>query len=168
MTPPRIMFYHDGRHPLIYMYEPPMQKEEYEQAIDELVGTPVEAIMFCLGDGRTVLHDTKVGELGGTINEKWDHIIFRRAHQNAKHLIEEGNDPLRIVCDRARAKGMKIYPTLLVQQNSGEPAWTCEPPVFGSTTNTLRSGREAIWILPHRVWIAWISNTRKCGRSVLH
>ena len=108
MTTPRIMYYHDGRHPLIYMYEPPMQKEEYEQAVDELVGTPVEALMFCLGDGRTVLNDTKGGELWGTINEKWDHIIFRRAHQNAKHFIEEGNDPLRIVCDRARAKGIKI------------------------------------------------------------
>ena len=98
MTTPRIMYYHDGRHPLIYMYEPPMQKEEYEQAVDELVGTPVDALMFCLGDGRTVLHDSKVGELWGTINEKWDHIIFRRAHQNARHLIEAGNDPLRIVC----------------------------------------------------------------------
>ena len=31
---PRMMFYHDGRHPLIYMYEPPMQKEEYESAND--------------------------------------------------------------------------------------------------------------------------------------
>ncbi len=120
MSRPRILFYHDGRHPLIYMYEPPMQKEEYEQAVDELIGTPVEAIMFCLGDGRTVLHDTKVGELWGTPNEQWSHLIFRRAHQNAKHLIEEGNDPLRIVCERAHAKGFLLYPTLLVQQGSGE------------------------------------------------
>ncbi len=62
---PRMLFYHDGRHPLIYMYEPPIEKEQYEAAVDELAGTPVEAIMFCLGDGRTVLHDTKVGELWG-------------------------------------------------------------------------------------------------------
>lgn len=48
---PRLLFYHDGRHPLIYMYEPPMEKEQYEAAVDELAGTPVEAIMFCLGDG---------------------------------------------------------------------------------------------------------------------
>ena len=113
---PRMMFYHDGRHPLIYMYEPPMQKEEYKAAVDELVGTPVDALMFCLGDGRTVLHDTKVGELWGHNVEKWPHVIFRRAHQNAKHLIERGHDPLRIVCDRAHAKGMLLYPTLLVQQ----------------------------------------------------
>jgi hypothetical protein len=115
-----MMFYHDGRHPLIYMYEPPMQKEEYEAAVDELVGTPIDALMFCMGDGRTVLHDTKVGELWGTVNEKWPHLIFRRAYQNAKHLIEEGNDPLRIICERAHAKGLLIYPTLLVQQSSGE------------------------------------------------
>ena len=58
-----MMCYHDGRHPLIYMYEPPMRKEEYESAVDELAGTPIEALMFCMGDGRAVLHDTKVGEL---------------------------------------------------------------------------------------------------------
>ena len=120
MRKPRMMFYHDGRHPLIYMYEPPMQKEEYEAAVDELVGTPVEALMFCLGDGRTVLHDTKVGELWGHNVEKWPHLIFRRAHQNAKQLIQEGHDPLRIICDRAHAKGMFVYPTLLVQQGRGE------------------------------------------------
>jgi hypothetical protein len=102
------------------MYEPPMQKEEYQAAVDELVGTPIEALMFCLGDGRTVLHDTKVGELWGDNVDKWGHIIFRRAHQNAKHLIEEGNDPLRVVCDRAKEKGILVYPTLLMQQGMGE------------------------------------------------
>lgn len=120
MPKPKIIFYHDGRHPLIYMYEPPMRKEEYEAAVDELVGTPIEAIAFCLGDGRTVLHDTTVGELWGSPIDKWSHIIFRRAHQNAKHLIEEGNDPLRIISERAHAKGLLIYPTLLVNQGSGE------------------------------------------------
>ena len=119
MAQPRIMFYHDGRHPLIYMYEPPIQREEYEAGVDELLGTPVEALMFCMGDGRTVLHDTKVGELWGHNVEKWDHIIFRRAHQNARHLIDVGCDPLRIICERAHAKDMLIYPTLLVQQGRG-------------------------------------------------
>ena len=54
---PKMMFYHDGRHPLIYMYEPPMRKEEFESAVDELLGTPIEVIMFTMGDGRTVLHE---------------------------------------------------------------------------------------------------------------
>ncbi len=122
MPKPRIMFYHDGRHPHIYRYEPPMQKEEYQACIDELVGTPVEAIMFCLGEGRTVLHETKVGELLGHNVDKWDHLVFHRAHQNAKGLIDEGHDPLRIVCERAHEKGLLLYPTLLVQNFGPEMA----------------------------------------------
>ena len=39
MPKPRIMFWHDGRHPLVYMHEPPIQKEECESAVDELAGT---------------------------------------------------------------------------------------------------------------------------------
>ena len=119
MAEPKIMFYHDGRHPLIYMYEPPMQPEEYEQGVDELLGTPVEAIMFCLGDGRTVLHDTQVGELWGHNVKKWPHLIFRRAHQNARNLIDKGRDPLQLICDRAHQHGKLVYPTLLVQQGRG-------------------------------------------------
>ena len=52
--------------------------------------------------------------------KKWPHLIFRRAHQNARALIDAGHDPLRVVCDRARAKGMLIYPVLLVQQGTGK------------------------------------------------
>ena len=113
---PRIMFFHDARHPAIYMYEPPMERQEFEAAVDELVGTPVEALMFGLGDGRTLLHGTQVGELWGSPVKKWPHLIFRRAHQNARMMLDRGQDPLRIVCDRAGAKGILIYPTLLVNQ----------------------------------------------------
>ena len=122
MPKPRIMFYHDGRHPHIYRYEPPMQKEQYQACIDELVGTPIEAVMFCLGEGRTVLHDTKVGELLGHNVDEWDHLVFHRAHQNAKGLIEAGHDPLRIICERAHEKGLLLYPTLLVQNFGPETA----------------------------------------------
>ncbi len=116
---PRIWFYHDGRHPHIYRYEPPMSKLQYVACIDELAGTPVEAVSFCLGEGRTMLHDTQVGELLGHNVESWDHAIFRRAHQNAVGLIEAGDDPLRLICERAKLRGMALYPCLLVQ-NPGE------------------------------------------------
>jgi len=115
MALPPIVYYHDGRHPHIYRYEPPMTAAEYQACIDELVGTPVGAVTFCLGEGRTVLHDTQVGELLGHNNREWNHPVFRRAFQNARHLIDEGNDPLRIVCERAKEKGIQLYPCLLVQ-----------------------------------------------------
>ena len=122
MATPRIWFYHDGRHPHIYRYEPPMRREEYAACIDELAGTPVEAVSFCLGEGRTVLHDTKVGELLGHNVDSWDHLVFRRAHQNASALIEAGDDPLRVVCQRAHERGIRLYPCLLVQNPGVEVA----------------------------------------------
>ena len=120
MARPRIMFDHDGRHPLIYMYEPPIQREELEAAVDELAGTPVEALMLMLGDVRSLLYKTRTGEVWGQDVEKWPHIIWRRASQNFAHLIEEGNDPLRVLCDRAHAKGMLLYAQLLGQQGARE------------------------------------------------
>ena len=120
MAKPRIMFDHDGRHPLIYMYEPPIRKEELEAAVDELVGTPVEALMLTLGDIRSLLYDSQAGELWGRDVEKWPHLIWRRASQNFRSLIAEGNDPLRVLCERAHAKGMQLYATLLVQQGPRE------------------------------------------------
>ena len=122
MSKPRIMYYNDGRHSHIYRYEPPMQKEEYLSMVDEVVGTSVEAIMLCLGEGRTMLHDTKAGELLGHNVDKWNHAIFRRTYQNAKHLINEGNDPLRIICERAHEKGILLYPNLIMQRGGVDHA----------------------------------------------
>jgi hypothetical protein len=120
MPTPRIMFDHDGRHPLIYMYEPPINREELEAAVDELAGTPVEALMLMLGDIRSLLYDTRAGELWGQNVEKWPHTIWRRAQQNFSELIHRGEDPLRVLCERAHAKGLLLYATLLTQQGGRE------------------------------------------------
>ena len=122
MAKPKIFFYHDGRHPHIYRYEPPMHKEEYVALVDELAGTTIDAIAFCLGEGRTMLHDTRAGELMGHNVDAWGHLVFRRASQNARHLIEIGQDPLRIVCERTHELGMQIYPTLQVQRGGVDHA----------------------------------------------
>ncbi|MYF91627.1 MAG: hypothetical protein F4184_05750, partial [Gemmatimonadetes bacterium] len=124
MNQPKIMYYHDGRHPHIYRYEPPMAPEEYIALVDELAGTTVEAIAFCLGEGRTMLHDTRASELMGHNVAVWDHYVFRRAWQNAKSLIDAGHDPLRLVCDRAHELGMQVYPLLIVQRGGVDHAST--------------------------------------------
>jgi hypothetical protein len=123
---PTTYFYHDGRHTLIYMYEPPITRQQFESCVDELLGTTVDVLSFCLGDGRTMLHGTQVGELWGANVEDgshpaiggagWDHAIFRRAHQNAAHLLAEGLDPLQVVIERAHQRGLRLYPCLLAQQ----------------------------------------------------
>ena len=141
-NPPVILFENDGRHPLIYMYEPPIQVEEYQSAVDELAGTPVDVLVFCLGDGRTMLHDTQVGELWGHNVEQWPHLIFRRAHQNATQLIAEGHDPLALICQRARQTGMCVYPQLLVQVPRGSREEDCRCSDFRFNNLHLEIGRK--------------------------
>lgn len=121
MPKPRLMMDHDSRHTLIYLYEPPMYKEQLEAAVDELAGTPLQALMWTLGEGRTMLHNTKAGEQWGHNVDKWPHIVFQRAHRNLQKLIAEGNDPLQVICERAHEKGMLLYPNLLLQQGYTEP-----------------------------------------------
>ena len=120
MPKPRIMFDHDARHPLVYMYEPPMYKEQFEAVVDELAGTPVESINLTLGDIDSLLYDSKVGSLWGDKIDRWPQPIWGRAHRNFRRLIDEGEDPLTIACDRAHEKGMLLYAQLLVQQGPRE------------------------------------------------
>ena len=66
MQKPRIMFYQRRTASAsLHVRACNAERRVRGQQIDELAGTPVEALMFCLGDGRTVLHDTEVGELWG-------------------------------------------------------------------------------------------------------
>ena len=113
---PRILYFNDSRHDLVYHYEPPMSKRQFEAPVDELVGTSVEALCLGLGDGRTVFHDTKVGEVWGDPVDRWSHAIFHRTGQNVRAALDQGVDPLRVCCERAHAKGMLLYPTLLLNQ----------------------------------------------------
>lgn len=139
MPKPRIMFENDARHPLLYQFEPPLRSNEYEIAVDELAGTPVEALMFGIGEGRTVLHDSKAGNLWGKYVEKWPELYWRRAYQNVRHLIEQGRDSLAVICDRAHAKGILVYPTLLLQKGHRElllESWESEAGADGSSPRT--------------------------------
>ena len=123
MAKPRILFENDSRHTLIYMFEPPIQPDQQTSAIDELLGTPVEALVYNLGYGSAFLHGTDVGERWGPEADstaifreghQWNHLVFQRAYRNAKKLIDEGNDPLDLICDHAHAKGMLVYPSLQI------------------------------------------------------
>ena len=126
-----LMFENDSRHTLLYMCEPPVAQEGCEAAVDELLGTPIGALVFNLGFGNAFLHDTQVADHWGPEtaataqfrpedDHHWDHLVFQRAYRNAQQLIAEGRDLLHIVCDRAQAKGLLIYPSLQVQADLGE------------------------------------------------
>ena len=109
-----VMFYSDGRHSSVYLYEPPMGVRQYVEPIDELLDLGVDTITYAVGDCSVLLYETKVGERWGHNLDLVNHVIWYRAGQNSRSLIERGKDPLRVVCDHAHKRGFKFLPHLLL------------------------------------------------------
>ena len=109
-----VMFYTDGRHTSVYLYEPPMGAKQYVEPIDELVDLGIDTISYAVGDCSVLLYDSKVGEHWGHNVDLTDHDIWWRAAQNAKLMIESGTDPLMLVCEHAQRRGFRFLPHLLL------------------------------------------------------
>jgi len=109
-----VMFYTDGRHTSVYMYEPPMGIKQYVEPIDELVDLGIDTISYAVGDCSVLLYATKVGERWGHNVDLTDHDIWWRAAHNAKLMIDSGTDPLMLVCEHAQRRGFQFLPGLLL------------------------------------------------------
>ena len=109
-----VMFYTDGRHSSVYLYEPPMGPDQYVEPIDELVDLGVDTLTYAVGDCSVLLYATKVGERWGHNVDLTDHDIWWRAAHNARLMIAEGTDPLMLVCQHAQQRGFQFLPSLLL------------------------------------------------------
>ena len=109
-----VMFYSDGRHTSVYLYEPPMGVKQYVEPIDELVDLGIDTITYAVGDCSVLLYATKVGERWGHNVDLTDHDIWWRAARNAKLMIDSGSDPLMLVCEQAQRRGFQFLPSLLL------------------------------------------------------
>ena len=111
---PGVFFYDDGRHASgLYQFAPPLAPNDLTFAVDQLVNSGVDTLIYSAGlEGGVVQYDSAVGEKWGDNVDVWSHPIFYRAARNLKQLIDDGHDPLKILCDRAHEKGLWFLPTL--------------------------------------------------------
>jgi len=92
-------------------------KEDLQQYVHQFKGTDVTIIEWCLGpsDG-SFTYDTKVGQVLGrdVPKEVFDQLRRgdRLAAETVQRLIAEGNDPLRIVAEQAKADGIALFASM--------------------------------------------------------
>ncbi len=108
----RLLYYNDSRHTYMYSYDPPMTLEEARSPVDEVAGTAVDTFVYGSGAGPAVLHDSEVGEVWGRRFKTFDSAWSWRAYENVRSLIDAGHDPLNILIDRARDKGLDFFASL--------------------------------------------------------
>lgn len=132
---PRLIYNDDGNSVVFIPHRYPMKVEELTDLVDQFSGTPVDRYVYCLVLPRVFLHDTKVGERAwdlakGTYSSAYD---FRRA-ENARHLVEQGNDPVRVLGERAHRKGLQYF--VSQRMNDAHFAYSREGPEKNFWTGT--------------------------------
>ena len=62
MRKPRLIYYNDARHYLMYRLDPPLNRYQLQSPVDEILGTGVDTLAFGLASGATFLHDSRVAD----------------------------------------------------------------------------------------------------------
>ena len=121
---PRVFFFDDGRHAAdLYCFEPPLTPADHACIVDQLAGSGVDALVYFAGvEGGTVLYDSKVAQLWGEEVKQWTHYVWYRAGRILRQLIDQGHDPLKILCDRCHETGILMIASAWVSLEGGTRA----------------------------------------------
>ncbi len=125
MFRPRLIYYSDAHHFHAKRLEPPLNRHKLNWPIDELVGTGVDLLVFGLGYGDVYFHDTKVGRTVGEEKEVWESFIDWRIMRMVEEARRLGTDQLRAVVERGRELGLKVFPSLKLQDGAEPRAERC-------------------------------------------
>jgi hypothetical protein len=93
-------------------------KEKLQRVIDRFAGSQIYSFDWCIG-GSTFTYNTQIGTLFGSHVKTFWRQGDRRAGEALQQLIAAGEDPLRVVIDRARKRGIRINATLRMNANYG-------------------------------------------------
>ncbi|MDO9528338.1 MAG: hypothetical protein Q7J27_04170 [Syntrophales bacterium] len=114
----RIVYNNDGS-PHVFLHPFPMTYEQLISHIDPLAGI-IDTFVYQMFSGNVFLHDTKVGEFyTGPYADKEDSgyqadIKPFDITNNARKFIEDGLDPMRVLCERAHKIGVKFFAGLRI------------------------------------------------------
>ena len=115
-TRARMLYYDDARHAYLYTVEPPPNVLDVLHPVDVVSNTMVDTFVFGLGIGRTMSYGTQVGEIWFEGSE--DHVANWRARETVLSLLDQGQDPLTMLIDRAHEHGMDFYASLRLAANN--------------------------------------------------
>lgn len=96
-------------------------KEQLFRTVDKYQGKRLYSYDYCLGSDVTCTYDTKVGTIFGSNVEDFWREGDRRAYEGIQKLINEGNDPLRVVIDRCRSNGQRVHVSFRMNANYAPP-----------------------------------------------
>ena len=107
---PRVFLFNDGRHAGgLDSFEPPITSRDHVFIADQLAHSGVDALVLFAGVGEgTVLYPSQVADLWGATVNRWNHYVWARTATVLKQLIDDGHDPLKLLCDGCHRNGILL------------------------------------------------------------
>ncbi|MBM3740203.1 MAG: hypothetical protein FJW39_31000 [Acidobacteria bacterium] len=115
----RTLYYNDARHYYLFVFEPPMRLEDAWRPVDEVAGTAVDTLVYGVERGDGLFYPSKVGMRFGADIQPFTLSAYWRVWQNMQSLIDRGLDPLEVLRDRARAKGLDFFASVRMSSHGG-------------------------------------------------
>lgn len=115
----RTIYHNDARHNYLWLFEPPITLQEAWTPVDEVAGTAVNTLSYCVERGDGAFWPTEVGVRFGSDRRPFTGQIFWRAWECMQSLIDRGLDPLRVVIDRAHDKDLEFLADLRLSTYGG-------------------------------------------------
>ncbi|MFC1526344.1 hypothetical protein ACFL6X_05995 [Candidatus Latescibacterota bacterium] len=125
MDRPRLIYYNDGHHFHAKRIEPPASLHMLQWPVDEVAGTGVDLLILGLGYSDVYFHDSKVGRVVGQRQEVWDSYIDWRIMRMVEEGRKLGTDQVREVTKRGRELGVRVFPSLKLQDVAAPGSERC-------------------------------------------
>lgn len=118
MDRPRLIYYNDAHHFHAKRLEPPASRHLLNWPVDEVLGTGVDLLVLGLGYSDVFFHQSAVGRVVGQGKEVWENYIDWRIMRMVEAAKALGTDQLRAVIERGRETGLKVFPSLKLQDSA--------------------------------------------------
>ena len=118
MDRPRLIHYNDAHHFHAKRLEPPASRHLLNWPVDEVLGTGVDLLVLGLGYSDVFFHQSEVGRVVGQGKEVWENYIDWRIMRMVEVAKELGTDQVRAVVERGRETGLKVFPSLKLQDSA--------------------------------------------------
>ena len=125
MNKPRLVYYNDAHHFHAKRIEPPASIYKLQHPVDEVAATGVDVLVLGLGYADVYFHNSKVGRVVGQKKEVWKNYIDWRIMRMVQEAHRMGTDQLREVIKRGRKVGVKVFPSLKLQDSAAPESERC-------------------------------------------
>ncbi len=108
----RVIYFNDARHYYLFVHEPPIRMEDAWSPVDEIADTGVNTFSYGVARGDGLFYPSRVGKMFGDDRRPFEGAYEWRTWENMQSLIARGQDPLKLLIDRAHDKGLEFISSL--------------------------------------------------------